>query len=166
MNSSKAYEFVCEEEIKFRAKSIFALWKENNTNNQAPVQKMLNLYTLIIENEYQVSDESIDFLLRKLLRYLEIFFDSHLLENPTDYQMKFVKNACVNLISAHNHFDLLALYWESFFFSHEFTHQKYSEDLFHEFPQLPRYLDYDRLLDKAEIYGKGTFINHVDKYFQ
>ena len=55
---------------------------------------------------------------------------------------------------------ILALYWETHFFSHELKHQSYADEIFQKHARLPRYLDFDNLVKRAgkyqevEIYRK------------
>lgn len=91
---SDMYEFVCEQEVKNKTKEIYTLWASKM--HSKALEKMLEIYTLVVENEYQVSDELVNKLMRNILLYLKLFIEMFLFEldqpKPTEkYQNKHEK---------------------------------------------------------------------------
>ena len=153
------YEFVCQQEVKYKTKEVYKIWTlEKHTE---ALEKMLQLYTLVVENEYQVSDELVTILMRNTLYYLKYFMEVLLYtKNDTD-NLKIVDTASKTLILAHDNYDLRSLYWETFFFSDKFNHQSYADEMFQENPQLPRHLDYDHLQSRAQKYERENYFNKL-----
>ena len=156
---SPMYEFVCQQEVKYKTKEVYKIWTlEKHTE---ALEKMLQLYTLVVENEYQVSDELVTILMRNTLYYLKYFMEVLLYtKNDTD-NLKIVDTASKTLILAHDNYDLRSLYWETFFFSDKFNHQSYADEMFQENPQLPRHLDYDHLQSRAQKYERENYFNKL-----
>ena len=73
---SDMYEFVCEQEVKHKTKEIYSLWASKM--HSKALEKMLEIYTLVVENEYQVSDELVNKLMRNILLYLKLFIEMFL----------------------------------------------------------------------------------------
>ena len=142
---TKIYEFVSEQEVKYKTQSIYdSLWREKKRSEA--LEKMLEIYTSIVENEYQVSDELATLFMRNVLLYLRLFLEVLLFELDQQEDLKVVDDLSKTLILAHDNYDLRALYWETYFFSDKFAHQIYADKLFQENPQLPRHLNFDHLV--------------------
>ena len=152
---TEAYSFVCEQEIKQKAQAYYALWRKGLHTDS--VRKMLSLYDLIVSNEYQVSDDHMNDLMIKMLRYFRIFTEELLFEFENQSDLKILIDASKELIQAHGNYDLRSLIWETYFFSTEFKHQVYAMEMFQELPQLPRHLNFDHLLKRAGIYKQENY---------
>ena len=75
--------------------------------------------------------------------------------------LKTVDTLSKTMILAHENYDLRAIYWETYFFSDKFHHQAYAEEMFQKNPQLPRHLDYDHLLVRAQKYEKESYFRKL-----
>ena len=96
------------------------------------------------------------------LRSMHIFhayFLFHSWREPSD--LKTVNTLSKTMILAHENYDLRAIYWETYFFSDKFHHQAYAEEMFQQNPQLPRHLDYDHLLVRAQKYEKESYFRKL-----
>ena len=97
---SDMYEFVCEQEVKHKTKEIYSVWASKM--HSKALEKMLEIYTLVVENEYQVSDELVNKLMRNILLYLKLFIEMFLFEldqpKPSEkYQNKHEKSSILSL---------------------------------------------------------------------
>ena len=157
---TKIYEFVSEQEVKYKTQSIYdSLWREKKRSEA--LEKMLEIYTSIVENEYQVSDELATLFMRNVLLYLRLFLEVLLFELDQQEDLKVVDDLSKTLILAHDNYDLRALYWETYFFSDKFVHQKYADELFQENPQLPRHLNFDHLVKKSQKYLRENYFRKL-----
>ena len=114
---------------------------------------MLQLYKDIIEHEYNVSEDMLEHLQKKILRFLRLFIEEALFTFNNQELLKIVFESSKDLASTHEEFELQLLFWETHFFSSEFKHHAYAEELFQLNPRLPRYLNFEHLLAKADKYG-------------
>ena len=156
---TEVYEFVCEQEVKHKTKDIYSLWISNK--HRKALERMLDIYKLVVENEYQVSDELVNKMMENILLYLKLFIEVLLYELDRPSDLKIVSALSKTMITAHDNYDLQAVFWETYFFSDNFNHQTFAEQILQQNPQLPRHLDYDHLLTRAKEYEKETYFRKL-----
>ena len=111
-----------------------------------------------MESEYQVNPELSQIFLRKVLIFIRLFVDelsikSEKIDEIDELDLLYHYGKL--LIMAHDHYGLLALYWENYFFDyHNYVSQQKVDKLFQETPQLARNLDFVQLIHRAEKFEK------------
>lgn len=93
------------------------------------------------------------------LSVARLFMEESLPDHKED--LKIIYDQGRQLSLAHDHFYLLALYWETFFFNDEFTNQTFSDQIIQENARLPRYLNFDHLVARAVKYEKESFFRKL-----
>ena len=159
---TEAYELVCESELQQKCQNVYKMWSDQR-HDEAMVG-ILDIYKSIMDGEYQLQTDLQTKFLQRVLIFIRLFTEELTIESK-DLQdlpeLDLIYHYGKLLIMTSDHYNLLALYWETFFFDSNFSCQQKAEELLQETPQLARNLNFSHLVNRAEKYDKSSIFRKL-----
>ena len=160
---TEAYELVCEAELQQKCQNVYKVWSKQK--HEEAMIGILDIYKSIIDGEYQLNADLQVKFLQRVLVFIRLFIEELTIEAENLEklpELDLIYHYGKLLIVTSDHYTLLALYWEIFFFdfSHFSSGQK-AEELMQETPQLARHLNFSQLANRADKYDKVSIFRKL-----